>query len=148
MNIYFSQHELVEGFEILDQQRKGERLARGRQVSRPSGWTLFSSLRDSSIRCWACGCEAKAWIATSHRNDHVKPPVLNLYGFDFNGQPVLMTRDHIIPRAWGGSDDVENLRPACQPCNQARGHQLSEDERRFMEENEHLRPKKLEPEIE
>lgn len=25
--------------------------------------------------------------------------------------------DHIIPRAWGGSDTLDNLGPACRPCN-------------------------------
>jgi len=31
------------------------------------------------------------------------------------------TADHIIPRAHGGGDEPENLRPACQRCNAARG---------------------------
>lgn len=30
--------------------------------------------------------------------------------------------DHIIPRARGGTDDPDNLRPACAHCNRARAH--------------------------
>lgn len=31
--------------------------------------------------------------------------------------------DHLIPRTLGGSDDLENLRPAHKLCNQLRGRQ-------------------------
>lgn len=31
------------------------------------------------------------------------------------------TADHIQPRSLGGDDEPANLRPACQPCNAARG---------------------------
>ena len=27
------------------------------------------------------------------------------------------TVDHVIPRAWGGTDDTDNLVPACKSCN-------------------------------
>ena len=29
--------------------------------------------------------------------------------------------DHIVPVAWGGSDDISNLAPAHTSCNSARG---------------------------
>lgn len=35
--------------------------------------------------------------------------------------PGALTRDHVIPRSRGGSDDVENLRPAHKVCNETRG---------------------------
>lgn len=34
------------------------------------------------------------------------------------------TRDHIIPRALGGTNKPSNLRLACYPCNNGRGSQL------------------------
>lgn len=32
------------------------------------------------------------------------------------GEPLEV--DHILPKAWGGSDDYENLRASCEPHNQ------------------------------
>ena len=37
---------------------------------------------------------------------------------------VKLQRDHIIPRSRGGSDDPENLTPACRPCNMSKGTKL------------------------
>ena len=38
-------------------------------------------------------------------------------------QPILgqVSIDHVIPRSEGGTDDIENLRPACLACNVKRG---------------------------
>lgn len=30
------------------------------------------------------------------------------------------TRDHIMPRDWGGNDHLDNLRPCCRRCNENR----------------------------
>ena len=36
-----------------------------------------------------------------------------------------LTIDHIIPISKGGSNNLENLLPACFPCNNNRGNKLS-----------------------
>lgn len=35
--------------------------------------------------------------------------------------PGCFTRDHVIPRSRGGTDDIGNLRPAHHRCNSQRG---------------------------
>lgn len=39
-----------------------------------------------------------------------------------NGSPVQFTLDHVRALSRGGTNDIENLRPACPGCNQARGN--------------------------
>ena len=38
-----------------------------------------------------------------------------------NCKGVAVTADHVVARNRGGEDVLENLRPACSPCNSARG---------------------------
>lgn len=35
--------------------------------------------------------------------------------------PRCLTRDHVVPRCQGGTDDVDNMRPAHNLCNTRRG---------------------------
>jgi 5-methylcytosine-specific restriction endonuclease McrA len=37
------------------------------------------------------------------------------------GMPGADTIDHIVPRALGGTDDIDNLVPAHKRCNSSRG---------------------------
>jgi uncharacterized protein YqeY len=39
-----------------------------------------------------------------------------------NDKYVIMTKDHIIPRALGGKDILENYQPMCQDCNVEKKH--------------------------
>lgn len=36
-------------------------------------------------------------------------------------KPVHLTIDHVIPRSQNGTNDPENLLPACQKCNESKG---------------------------
>ena len=42
---------------------------------------------------------------------------------------IATTADHIIAVSEGGSDDLENLRPACRPCNSSLGASLGNRQR-------------------
>lgn len=132
MLIYFSECGLDEGFAILSKDRE-DRLLRGRRVSRPSGLALFEALHAAgeSLNCWECGLVSNRWIANKGRNDHLGSPVLDLYAVH-KGIVTLMTRDHIIPRSLGGSNENANLRVGCSPCNGARGNRMDPIDIEFM----------------
>ena len=40
---------------------------------------------------------------------------------------VLLEVDHVLPRAAGGSDDIENLTTACQDCNRGKSANLLDE---------------------
>lgn len=138
-NIYYREVSIEEGFRILAE-NKENRLVRGKKVSAPRGVSLFQREHSAGNRlsCWCCGITATCFVASKHKNDlQEKPPVLDLYAYS-RMQLVLMTRDHIIPKSLGGSNDIRNLRIGCVVCNKDRGNTMSEDETKFMADNPHL----------
>lgn len=40
---------------------------------------------------------------------------------------VLGSHDHVVPRSWGGSNELDNLVTACWPCQFGRGNARLED---------------------
>lgn len=128
---YFGELSLEEGFRVLEKPKE-DRLVKGKEVSSASGTLLFHALRGSPIKCYACSIQANTWIATRGKNESQnKKPVLNLYAKLPN--PVMFTRDHIIPKSLGGTDDVGNLRPACERCNSTRGNFLTMEDIKFFD---------------
>ena len=49
---------------------------------------------------------------------------LNLYGINKEGDEVLMTKDHIIPKSKGGADELVNYQPMCVKCNSLKGDKM------------------------
>ena len=77
-----------------------------------------------SLKCVKCGVEGTVMrLEYSHGSDPTRPH-FNLYAITEEGLPLLMTRDHIIPRSLGGSDAISNQQTMCAPCNSAKGSNL------------------------
>lgn len=70
-----------------------------------------------SLKCVGCGKEGNIFILEkSHKNDG--SPHLNLYHRNVdNKKDLLFTKDHILPKSKGGSDNLENLQTMCTRCN-------------------------------
>lgn len=132
MLVYHATVSLEEGYNIMAEP-KGSRLVKGKSVSLPSGAKLFGHLHSTGqpLKCWHCGIEANCFIANKGQNDRMGPPVLDMFAMTREG-PILMTRDHIIPKSYGGVNDVENLRMGCGPCNHGRGNELDEADIKFL----------------
>lgn len=65
--------------------------------------------------CYACGLEATHFYKEKHGD--ATSYHFNLYGIKKNGDEVLFTKDHIIPRSKGGRNFVSNYDTMCTECN-------------------------------
>jgi len=69
------------------------------------------------IRCRSCGITGRYFAKEKHLIDN-----LNLYGITKEGNEILMTKDHIIPKSLGGANHISNLQTMCIKCNMIKGN--------------------------
>ena len=50
---------------------------------------------------------------------------INLYGYDEQGEEILFTKDHIVPKSKGGADLFDNYQTMCTVCNAKKGSKIS-----------------------
>lgn len=67
--------------------------------------------------CTCAKCGLKASYFEKNKMSNEKSYHLNLYGIDENGNEVLFTKDHILPKSKGGEDYITNFQPMCERCN-------------------------------
>jgi len=75
----------------------------------------------SGVKCQRCGIEGIFFIKERHRKGDTKRFHLNLYAFNEHGSEILMTSDHIMPKAHGGSNGMKNRQTLCFRCNCNKG---------------------------
>lgn len=80
----------------------------------------YQTFFTKGCNCVKCGIEGKYFAKEKRVKD--KSYHLNLYGVDDNGQEVLITKDHIIPKSKGGKDELENYQTMCVRCNKEKGN--------------------------
>ena len=85
----------------------------------------YFTFKKDNCTCTCCGLKGAFFAKEKFPRD--KRYHLNLYAIDDEGNEVLMTKDHHIPVAKGGSDHLSNLFTMCAPCNHAKGSKLPED---------------------
>jgi hypothetical protein len=93
---------------------------KGRKASR---WEVFHNKGFSCVSCGIEGTHVAIWAQPSHtgRAFHV-----DLLGVDDDGEEVLLTKDHVYPKALGGSDLVGNTQPMCERCNHRKSSSLTD----------------------
>ncbi len=75
----------------------------------------------NSAKCSACGLEGTKFLLEKHERD--SQPHFNLYGEE-NGELVMMTKDHIVPKSCGGGNVMSNYVCMCSICNNLKGDTL------------------------
>lgn len=87
-------------------------------IHTPLSTYRLNTLKRSQV-CVACGIVGT--IIRLEYSARKNQPHFNLYARDENGL-VLMTNDHIIPAAKGGSNNPSNLQTMCLNCNNLKQH--------------------------
>lgn len=85
----------------------------------------YQLFKTKSCTCVRCGITGTFFAKEKRIND--KSYHLNLYGYDKNGNEVLMTKDHILPKSKGGEDILDNYQPMCEKCNTEKGNNLESE---------------------
>lgn len=67
------------------------------------------------MTCVECGIEGGVFVLETQTRG--VNPHLNLYAVNAEGEWILMTKDHIIPKSKGGANALENYNTMCSPCN-------------------------------
>lgn len=67
-----------------------------------------------SIQCCKCGFEGSFFVKEKGYKDASYH--LNLYGIR-DGEEILFTKDHIVPRSCGGENNIDNYQTMCYNCN-------------------------------
>jgi hypothetical protein len=77
---------------------------------------------EQPLVCCACGLQATHWaVEVPHSQVGILRPHLNLYGLRPDGTDEQFTQDHIVPKAEGGKDCLDNLQVMCYTCNEIKG---------------------------
>lgn len=88
-----------------------------------------------STDCSFCGVKGSFFRKERHCDKDGNPLTesyhFNLYAIKENGEEVLMTKDHIIPRSRGGRNNIKNYQTACEECNGEKG---STSDHKFKEQ--------------
>jgi hypothetical protein len=71
-----------------------------------------------SMNCVSCGIAGTKFFLERFRSD--ESPHFNLYAEE-DGELILMTKDHIVPKSLGGKDYVSNYQTMCSICNNLKG---------------------------
>ncbi len=79
----------------------------------------FTCFRKNQFRCVSCGIRGNV-MGLSFGGNPV--PHFNLYHQTKDGELILMTKDHIIPRSKGGPNMQANYQTMCCLCNTKKGN--------------------------
>jgi len=75
------------------------------------------------LTCKCCGIKASfAAIESCPASKGHKG--INFYGYDYDGNEVLLTWDHMIPKSIGGKNNMKNSQTLCTICNVIKGNNL------------------------
>lgn len=106
------------------------------EFTRRSNGTYFSACKDCNVNVFAHRrrariAEAEGTFTTAEwealRKRYTRCPDCGRRWSEIpvlKGKKTAITRDHVIPIAKGGRNDISNLRPLCYSCNSRKGDRV------------------------
>lgn len=88
----------------------------------PMGSHRYQLFAEKGCKCAMCGIKGKFFALEKMDSDinyH-----FNLYALNPNGEEVMLTKDHIIPRSLGGKNSIDNYQTLCEICNGKKSNKL------------------------
>ena len=86
----------------------------------------YHTFVNSGTKCVCCGLEGTYFA--KERNWKTLRWHFNLYGINENGEEIMLTKDHIIPRSKGGENHILNYQTMCSVCNSKKGNNMEGEE--------------------
>lgn len=100
-----------------------KKMFRGHSIKMDS--LRYRTFKTHGCTCVTCGVKGTYFAIERSINRFMQPTTetyhLNLWGIDANGNEVLFTKDHILPKSLGGPDRIENMQTMCTVCNLEKG---------------------------
>lgn len=90
--------------------------------------TALVVMRDR-FKCSACHTLATHFAIHKNGTSYRKSCNITFFHYDPNHGIIAHTKDHIMPSALGGVDEMENYQNMCYLCNQRKGHDYDEHEK-------------------
>ena len=81
----------------------------------------YKCFKIHGITCYQCGIEGRFFAMERHPENGPQYH-FNLYGYNLNGNEVILTKDHMIPISEGGKDHIDNYQTLCFKCNVKKGN--------------------------
>jgi 5-methylcytosine-specific restriction endonuclease McrA len=83
------------------------------------GSSRYRCFAKFGITCVCCGIEGRYFaLERDYKSARFH---FNLYAIDADGDEILMTKDHIVPKSKGGKNHLSNYQPMCVTCNRDKG---------------------------
>ena len=130
--VHLSEFRLDEVFPFITVEESKQEFKVGEQ----SYFVRMSSDRyhvfKANPNCVSCGLAGNKLILDMNPGD--QSPHFNLYAEE-DGRLVLMTKDHVLAKSKGGTDDLSNFQTMCCVCNNLKGcYDLTIDNTRELRE--------------
>lgn len=78
-------------------------------------------IKNKGQECACCGAKLSHFHIEHQRGDALSYFILSPYATTDEGKEVLLTWDHIVPKAIGGTDHGDNSQVMCMKCNNEKG---------------------------